>query len=105
MYHNKGISKKSGNPYENWKCGTCKKVDWVDDVSEQKAITPMPARPSVDWDEIRERKEDGMEWLNAKNNAALITAALIRSGNCLPENVTEVYENLATKIYNFKETK
>lgn len=30
MYHNKGISKKTGKPYENWKCGKCQTIEWVD---------------------------------------------------------------------------
>ena len=30
MYHNKGISKKTGKPYENYKCGECKYIQWVD---------------------------------------------------------------------------
>ena len=34
MYNNKGISKKNNKPYENWKCGECKYIEWVD-VKEQ----------------------------------------------------------------------
>ena len=28
-YHNEGTSKKTGKPYENWKCGKCQDVEWV----------------------------------------------------------------------------
>ena len=32
MYHNKGISKKNGKPYENWNCSNpeCKNIEWID---------------------------------------------------------------------------
>jgi len=32
MYHNKGVSKKNGKPYENWNCGNqeCKNIEWID---------------------------------------------------------------------------
>ena len=30
LYHNKGISKKTGKPYENWKCGDCEYIKWAD---------------------------------------------------------------------------
>lgn len=29
MFHNKGISKKTGKPYENYKC-KCGEIEWVD---------------------------------------------------------------------------
>jgi len=28
-YHNLGISKKTGNKYENWKCKDCQEIEWV----------------------------------------------------------------------------
>ena len=36
MYHNKGISKKNGKPYENWNCSNpeCKNIEWVDSNKE-----------------------------------------------------------------------
>lgn len=34
LYHNKGISKKTGKPYENWKCGECEYIKWVDIQNE-----------------------------------------------------------------------
>ena len=29
MFHNQGISKKNGKPYENYKC-KCGEIEWVD---------------------------------------------------------------------------
>ena len=38
MYHNQGISKKTGKPYENWKCGSCGETEWV---------SSFPAKPQT----------------------------------------------------------
>ena len=32
LFHNKGISKKTGKPYENYKCGQCDYIKWVDQI-------------------------------------------------------------------------
>jgi len=34
IFHNKGISKKTGKPYENYKCGGCDYIRWVDLTGE-----------------------------------------------------------------------
>jgi hypothetical protein len=44
MYHNQGISKKTGKPYENWKCGTCKYVEWI---VQQPPNIPKSTEPSI----------------------------------------------------------
>lgn len=30
LFHNKGISTKNNRPYENYKCGKCQYIKWVD---------------------------------------------------------------------------
>ena len=30
LYHNEGVSKKTGKKYENYKCGQCEYIKWVD---------------------------------------------------------------------------
>ena len=30
VFHNKGVSKKTNKPYENYKCGSCDYIKWVD---------------------------------------------------------------------------
>lgn len=44
-YNNKGIS-KTGNPYENWKCGKCKDTEWVTTQFPASAQNNAP-RPYV----------------------------------------------------------
>ena len=34
-YNNKGISAKSGAPYENWKCSKCKHIVWATKTYDQ----------------------------------------------------------------------
>jgi len=102
-YHNQGISKKNNQPYENWKCGNCKDTEWVDLRTPKEGRISLP--PAPDWDKIRERREEGMEWLNAKNNAALIIAALIGKGEVSYVDYYEIYKNIAKAIYDFRETK
>jgi hypothetical protein len=47
MYHNKGISKKTGKPYENWKCSACKEVEWVDDRESKPAFVKEYASKGI----------------------------------------------------------
>ena len=57
MYHNKGISKKNGKPYENWNCSNeeCKNIEWIDlnKVSAQQINTAknmgMPETLNPKW--------------------------------------------------------
>jgi len=32
LFHNQGVSKKTGKLYENYKCGKCSYIEWVDDI-------------------------------------------------------------------------
>lgn len=97
-YYNEGISKKTGNAYANWKCGQCKDIEWVELVGGK----PVKAQKEPDWDEIRARKENGMEFLNAKNNAALLLAAAIRKGEKTLEQALDEYESITFKIFRFQ---
>ena len=42
MFHNIGVSKKNNKPYENYKCGACQYLEWVD----QKGTTGKPKEPA-----------------------------------------------------------
>ena len=37
LFHNKGISKKTGNPYENFKCGKCDYIEWINQKEPDKS--------------------------------------------------------------------
>jgi len=43
IYHNKDVSKKTGKPYENWKCGSCDYIKWADTPKE----TPQPKKDAA----------------------------------------------------------
>lgn len=58
-----------------------------------------------DWPEIRRRKEESMEWMNAKNNAGQIVAALIQKGELSYVDWYEAFKNITENIYGFRETK
>jgi ribosomal protein S27AE len=47
LYNNKGISPKNNRPWENWKCGKCPYIEWVD----LKQV-PLPAQPNGNGDII-----------------------------------------------------
>jgi len=36
IFHNKGISKTTGNPYENYKCAECGHVEWVSQFAKKE---------------------------------------------------------------------
>ena len=36
QYHNRGISRKSNKPYENWKCSSCEEIEWIDQWPKEK---------------------------------------------------------------------
>lgn len=103
VFHNQGISTKNGQPYENYKCGNkgCDFIQWVDLKQPREARETAGKGPN--WDEIRARKEEGMEWLNAKNNAAILVAAAIRSGQLQLEDYEETFKKVTTGIFNFQE--
>ena len=46
-YHNKGVSKTTGKPYENWKCSSCKDVEWVNSKVAQPNY-PKPDTKIID---------------------------------------------------------
>ncbi len=79
----------------------CKNVDWVDNKPTPKPVA-IPPRKEPNWDEIRARKEEGMEWLNAKNNAALILSALITKGEVTNTNWYVTYKEIAEAIFGFQ---
>lgn len=54
MYHNKGISKKTNKPYENWKCNLCKEVEWVDNIYHD----PKPNKQDIIQKNVERAQED-----------------------------------------------
>ncbi len=97
---------KNGRPWAGYFCQNkdCKFVNWVDNKpKESRPLPPRPQRPEPNWDEINARKEEGMEWLNAKNNAAVIIAALIRSGKLQADDWEKHFKNATKIIFEFQE--
>ncbi len=95
-YHNIGISKKTGEPYENWKC-PCGYLEWVD---VKKPIEQINKEPN--WDNIRaEKREKNIDWLNARILAKEILVAAYQKGDItdyliiierLPEITKQIYD-------------
>jgi hypothetical protein len=56
------------------------------------------ARPEPNWDEINNKKEEGMMFLNAKNNAGVLLSACIKNGMTLEEALSQ-YEKTTEAIY------
>lgn len=108
MKYKEGLSIKTGKPWKAYFCETDKKhVEWIRENSVpagMKPYQPKQLKSDVDWDKIRERKEDGMEWLNSKNGAAQIVSALIQKGEISYSDWYETYKNIAETIYGFRET-
>ena len=75
----------------------CDYFDWA----KSQPNIPKPTGP--DWDEIRNRKEDTMEWMNAKNNSAQIVAALIQKGEIGFIDWYETFKSITSSIYSYKE--
>lgn len=46
LFHNKGVSKKNNKPYENFKCGSCDYIEWVD-LQAPSATTSPPANAEL----------------------------------------------------------
>ena len=100
-YHNQGISKAKGLPWENWKCGQGH-TEWVDLKQPQEVRVASEPRP--DWDKIQAAKEESMAYLNAKNNATLLLVEAMRGGLSLKEAL-ENFDSVAQKIYEVGENK
>lgn len=64
MYHNKGISKKNNKPYENWKCGTCKEIEWVDIIEPQNGNAILSDEILARLDKIEKRFDDMSAWIS-----------------------------------------
>ena len=107
-----GISKKSGNPYEVWKCESCGKTDWNPTPRQPqqtqfiKKGQNIAVKTEPNWDAIRLEKEAGMEWLNAKNNAAAIVVKEIELGNLKDTETMQVlFQSWLRFIYDQKQPK
>ena len=94
-YHNQGISKKTGEPYENWKC-PCGYIEWID----VKKPAEQP-KEEVDWKGIRAEKRESIDWLNARILAKEILIAAYQKSDIadysviierLPELTKQIYE-------------
>lgn len=102
-YYNEGISKKNNKPYRNWKCPGCGDIEWLRD-EPQKVNSFGAYGKEPNWDAIRQRKEEGMEFLNAKKNAGVIVAAAIQSGQLKLEDYFNAFKKITEEIYGFNDT-
>lgn len=103
QYHNTGIS-KTGNKYENWKCGSCKKVDWVDLRQPKEARMGSYEESQRIRQQENERREEGLSWGNAKNCASVIVGAMIKAGSIQKDDWETYFKNITQKIFEFDET-
>jgi hypothetical protein len=70
MYHNQGVSKKTGKPYENWKCSGCQDIEWVGHKKAQNGNAMLMDELVAFRKEMHERL-DGLgeflsKWLSEK---------------------------------------
>jgi uncharacterized Zn finger protein (UPF0148 family) len=73
----------------------CSEKCWL----KNKNQSAVPQKQEPNWEEIRERKEESMSFLNSKNNAAILLAAAIRVGQLTLEDALRMYEQVAKTIY------
>ena len=76
---------------------------WVDLRQPQEARVYAPkqsvAPKQPDWEAIRAEKEESMTFLNAKNNAAVILAAVIKKGELSLPDVMAKFGEITQWIY------
>ena len=89
-YHNKGIGKQSGNPYENWKCNKCGDTEWI----SSKPKTPKKWQNRSN---IAPKGEDYQNIMNALRELYILVKAVAL------QNTTE--RDLNDTILKLKETK
>lgn len=105
---NYGVCEKCGaEKVKNPKTGKifCKEKCWLNNPvpgTTTKYVYPKKEQP--DWDEIRARKETGMEWLNAKNNAAVLLSAAIQKGEIGLNQALDEYEKITYRIFSLQES-
>lgn len=77
-YHNRGISKKTNKPYENYKCGdkNCQYIEWIE--IEPRVSVSLKEEPN--WEAIRNEKRESINKLNALNNAVITANAWLQAG-------------------------
>jgi hypothetical protein len=66
-FHNQGISSKNNRPYENYKCGKCGEIEWIEQKEVKKWEQKMQEEPTEqDIEEEMTKKEK--ELLSEMNN-------------------------------------
>jgi len=64
LFHNEGISKKTGRPYANWKCGQCQYIEWEGKKKEAQNGNAMLMDEIVAFrKEVNERLDKMAEFL------------------------------------------
>jgi len=71
VYHNKGISKKSGAPYENYKCSNkvCGYINWISldyDGNKERARAIKSMRQDEDLDVIAQENYERQQEINSQ---------------------------------------
>ena len=100
MNHREG--NKAGKPWAGYFCEdkSCKSVEWID-LRNAPKLPPKGGQPN--WNEINARKEEGMEWLNAKNNATALVSAAIQKGELNLADYLDAFKDITEQIFNFQE--
>ena len=67
VFNNKGVSKKNGNPYENFKCSNrdCDFIEWVDNSPKNSRNSVSKTRETIKDDD---QYQDIMRALKTTNN-------------------------------------
>ncbi len=55
LFHNQGVSQKNGKPYENYKCGKCSYIKWVDSPAGQQ--TPTQGNSTAGFEKVSYQTE------------------------------------------------
>jgi len=102
LYHNKGISKKNNEPYENYKCSNkdCGYIDWVDLKGKQpvSSFGAFKKKGEPDWEEIRKEKAEGLSRGAAFNKSCDIAIALYQKGDITADVIVSKIAGLLPQL-------
>jgi hypothetical protein len=101
MFHNKGVSKKTGKPYENWKCGdkACGNIEWVDLKAEKEINREPNWSPKILKAEENAKTDQILEGIKTLHHNILclnkkVNAILAKSGDIPVVDEVEASENV-----------
>ena len=100
VYHNQGISNKTGKPYENYKCGnkSCDYIKWLDISPKTFSATPSARNKEPDWNAIRQEKSEGLAKGASFKSAVDVAIALFQKGEIPASDILLTIKNYFAEL-------